>query len=443
MARIKAPKQKLAGWIGKDYLRSALLVSAAGAALFGTLVLVSLDRPLLRQWAASHPALQAYLQVEPTTMRPQRRRVVVEIVDLMPGVPVAVAEAVNATEPVVEVVEAEEPQLAPQGELPEAKPVPAMAAATGDDLERKVYARRIDNTGLNRTGAADSSDAVLVEADLPADENMNAVQHAAIVTAGLTGGLPQPSDVQPAWQRYAVAVSTRQGRPKIAVVLDDLGLSQSRTAEAIRLPAPLTMSFLPYADNLPDQTAAAHKAGHELMVHVPMEPLGADNDPGPRALLTTLPEAELLRRLRYDLTRCDGYVGINNHMGSKFTSDPKGMMVVLTELKKRGLLFLDSQTIQSSVAGDLSESLGLPTARRSVFIDHDQSAEAVQKSLAQLEVTARHFGMAVGIGHPHRVTLEALQAWLPGLQDRGFDLVPISRIAAEKYSGKVQFAERQ
>lgn len=247
--------------------------------------------------------------------------------------------------------------------------------------------------------------------------------------ADVTAFTPPPVIAAPAWQRHAVSVALNADRPKIAIVIDDLGLSRSRTTRSIALPAPLTLAFLPYAKGLELQAAQARQAGHELLVHMPMEPLDRNQDPGPRALTVDLSTDEVLRRLRHALGKFDGYVGINNHMGSRFTSDAQSMLPVLNELKKRGLMFLDSQTSPRSVAGDLAESLGLPSAKRSVFLDHELHPDAIRRSLRQLEAVARHTGSAVGIGHPHGATLDALREWLPDLEARGFQLVPISAIA--------------
>lgn len=269
---------------------------------------------------------------------------------------------------------------------------------------------------------------VMVGSDLP-------IKPASFPVAANNQHLRAPApDHLPAWQRYAIASSAPSSQPRIAIVIDDLGLSASRTERAIALPGPLTMSFLPYGHDLPMLARLAHANGHELLVHMPMEPISAKQDPGPRALLTALSDQENLRRLRHNLGQFSGYVGINNHMGSKFTSETNKMLPVLRELQQRGLMFLDSQTSGQSVAGELSESLGMPTARRSVFIDHDQSPAAVEAALKQLEATARHYGSAVGIGHPHRITMEALQRWLPTLAERGIALVPISRIARDHLS---------
>jgi len=235
------------------------------------------------------------------------------------------------------------------------------------------------------------------------------------------------------WQQHAVAVAPSGGKPMIAIVLDDVGVNRRGARNAIDLPGPLTLSFMTYANGLPEMTAEARQAGHELMLHVPMEPRSAAMDPGPNVLREDIPRAELVQRLTWGLARFDGYVGINNHMGSRFTASPEGMALVMGELKGRGLLFLDSVTAASSVAGSLADRAGVPYAVRDVFIDNQpEDLAAIHRQLAILEQTARERGYAVGIGHPHDGTVQALTQWIPEMRARGFALVPISAIVRHR-----------
>jgi polysaccharide deacetylase 2 family uncharacterized protein YibQ len=252
-----------------------------------------------------------------------------------------------------------------------------------------------------------------------------------------TLGVPKPPPFAgtPPWIVNAVAAPPTLGHPTIALVIDDMGLDRRRSARTVALPGPLTLSFLPYADELPNQTALARQHGHELLVHVPMEPLGSANNPGPNALTTGLAGDEVIGRLRRDLARFDGFVGINNHMGSKFTSYGPGMAVVMAELRARGLLWLDSRTTGGSVGTALAREYDVPHVARDVFLDNNPSLGAVQRQLAELEALARRRGWAVAIGHPKDATLDALAAWLPTLSERGFVLVPLTHIVREAHAG--------
>jgi hypothetical protein len=234
----------------------------------------------------------------------------------------------------------------------------------------------------------------------------------------------------PAWLRNAVA-SAIDSRPAVAVVIDDMGFNRRAAAAINHLRGPLTLAFLPYAAKLDEQTRAARAAGHELLVHVPMEPRGREW-PGPNALTSQLAPAELVSRLRTQLGSFRGFVGINNHMGSLLTTDPQRMGLVMAELRRHGLLFLDSRTTPQSIAAREAERIGVPNAVRDVFIDHDLDRASVLRALERTERIAREHGHAVVIGHPHDVTLEALKIWLPRLEARDIALVPISAIVARR-----------
>ena len=235
----------------------------------------------------------------------------------------------------------------------------------------------------------------------------------------------------PTWLRNAVATPGDDGRPAIAVVIDDLGLNRRGTAALNRLKGPLTLSFLPYAGALEEQARAGRAAGHELMLHIPMEPTGHEW-PGPNALLSSLAPRDLVSRLRAELLSFPGFVGINNHMGSLLTAERSPMALVMAELRSRGLLFLDSRTTAQSVAASEARRAGVAHAVRDVFLDNVTDLAAIRRQLALTEQIARRSGSAVAIGHPHDATIEALRGWLPTLEQRGFVLVPISTIVARQ-----------
>ena len=270
-------------------------------------------------------------------------------------------------------------------------------------------------------------------APAPQQPDASEVKAAAVLPTAIA---PPIAATPPRWVENAVISTAPSGQPMIAIVIDDMGVDRRRSARALDLPGPLTMAFLPYAEQVQAQAARARQRGHELLVHVPMEPADRSVNPGPNALLTSLSSDEALRRLKLDLAAFDGYVGINNHMGSRFTSDPNALTPILKELKARGLLFLDSRTGRSAGV-EIARRLDLPHAARDVFIDHDVSAAAVAESLRKIEAIARRSGHAVGIGHPKDETLDQLAQWLPGLSGKGFAVVPISAIVRATYAAGV------
>jgi polysaccharide deacetylase 2 family uncharacterized protein YibQ len=232
----------------------------------------------------------------------------------------------------------------------------------------------------------------------------------------------------PAWQRYAAPAPPIEGRGRVAIVLDDMGLSQFRSDRAIALPRPVTLAILPYGNHLHGLVARARTAGHEVMLHMPMEPNSAAADPGPDALLTGLPVAELDRRIAANLARMEGYVGVNNHMGSRFTASGRAMRRVMRALRGRQLLFLDSLTTGRSTGHRLAREFGIPVVVRDIFLDNDRDPAQIRRQLALTAARARQFGQAVAIGHPYPETLDALESWLPGLADLGLVLVPVSAL---------------
>jgi polysaccharide deacetylase 2 family uncharacterized protein YibQ len=243
---------------------------------------------------------------------------------------------------------------------------------------------------------------------------------------------PPASHDQPVWLRFAVPAPPADGRPRIAVVIDDLGLDKKRTERTILLPGPVTLSFLAYATDLPKLGEAARHAGHELLVSVPMEPMSHVEDMGPNGLMVGLAHDELLRRLGWNLDRFTGYVGINNHMGSRFTHDAASMAPVMEELRTRGLLFLDARTVGNSTGVDVARKIGVPHAGRDVFLDNDASPGAIAAQLAEVERVARQHGSAIAIGHARDATIEQLDAWLASLPGKGLTLVPVSTIVRER-----------
>ena len=244
---------------------------------------------------------------------------------------------------------------------------------------------------------------------------------------GAERDIAPPADDQSGWRAAAQISQPAHGRPMIAIVMDDLGLDIARSNRTVDLPPPLTLAYLPYAKTVSSQAKHAKSLGHEILLHMPMEPSG-QADPGPNALLTVLAETELQRRVSRALDRVPGAIGLNNHMGSRFTSNALGMRVVMRELRSRGLLFLDSLTSPRSAGGRVGAELSVPTVTRDIFLDDTDSREEVRRRLEETERVARRTGTAIAIGHPRDNTLLELAPWLEAVQTRGFVLVPLSQV---------------
>lgn len=233
----------------------------------------------------------------------------------------------------------------------------------------------------------------------------------------------------------SVPVDVPTGWPIIAIIIDDMGLDRTRSRKVLALPGPLTVSYLTYADDLNIQAKRAIDAGHEVLAHVPMEPVG-DEDPGPGALMSGRSASDLREKLDTYLNGWSGYVGINNHMGSKLTSDRAAMDVVMTELKDRGLMWLDSRTDASTVGEIAATAMGVPNLGRDVFLDNDNNEHAIKAQLEELESIALRQGYAVAIGHPRDATMTTLVKWMATLNDKGIALAPLTEVLRRRMDNK-------
>jgi polysaccharide deacetylase 2 family uncharacterized protein YibQ len=218
------------------------------------------------------------------------------------------------------------------------------------------------------------------------------------------------------------------GHARIAIIIDDMGLNIRNSRRAVAFDSPLTLSYLPYARDIQAQVDTARARGHEIMLHLPMEPFDRHLNAGPTALTTRLNDKEFTTRLTQNLTAFQGYVGINNHMGSRVTSTPDIIDRIMHEIARHDVYFVDSWTSPRSVAYASAANMNIPRGRRDVFLDHDDGENAVWAALRQAERIARTHGAAVAIGHPKTDTLNVLGQWIPGAIERGVQIVPMSRL---------------
>jgi polysaccharide deacetylase 2 family uncharacterized protein YibQ len=179
-----------------------------------------------------------------------------------------------------------------------------------------------------------------------------------------------------------------------------------------------------YDRDVQDLVADARAAGHEVLLQIPLEPEDYPNvDPGPHTLLTTLPAAENIKRLRWLMSRYTGYVGVTNYMGAKFKANKEALAPVLEELKMRGLIYLDDGTVQNSAVDQVASTIDLDHEDADVQID---AAPSVAKALSELELEARTRGMAIGVAKAKPETVKLIAAWAGKLEAKGIMLVPVS-----------------
>jgi polysaccharide deacetylase 2 family uncharacterized protein YibQ len=220
----------------------------------------------------------------------------------------------------------------------------------------------------------------------------------------------------------------RPPRPRLAIVVDDLGVDKRIAEELLRLDAPLTFSILPFQPHSRRIAQQAHAKGREVILHLPMEPRGFPlKDPGKGALFVAMSERELLRQLRKDLDAVPFIVGVNNHMGSRFMEHGVSVRLVLRELKKRGLFFLDSRTTAKTQGYQIARELALLAGERNLFLDNENDERDIRAQLEGLIRIARDRGTAIGICHPHPATITALKGMISRIKAQGIRIVPLSQ----------------
>lgn len=219
-------------------------------------------------------------------------------------------------------------------------------------------------------------------------------------------------------------------RPMLAVVIDDMGPSRY-TRRFIDLPRHLTLSFLPYAPHLADLTEAAHAGGHEVMLHMPMEPFA--KKPREAFMISADTEAAAIEKtLAAALSGFTHVVGVNNHMGSKVTSNRAQMDAVMRVLKDRRLFFLNSLTSGRSVAAQAAQDAGLPNVTRDIFLDDQNDKRSPYERLLQAAARARSHGYAVAIGHPVAGTYTDLVRFLKNPAAKDVEIVPVAMVLQKK-----------
>ena len=238
----------------------------------------------------------------------------------------------------------------------------------------------------------------------------------------------RPSEV---YARPAKTIPGKPNAPRIAIVIAGLGISTTGTSNALsKLPDTVTFAFTPYSGNVDQLAARARSEGHEILLQIPMEPFDyPDNDPGPQTLLTTLDAGQNIDRLQWLMSRFQGYVGIANYMGERFTASEQALAPIMKEAGKRGLLVIDDGSSQRSVAPQVATAHGLAFAKAEVTIDSIPSPVDIDRALGRLERIARERGVAVGISGAVPVAIERIAKWAKAAESKGILLVPISAIA--------------
>ncbi len=216
--------------------------------------------------------------------------------------------------------------------------------------------------------------------------------------------------------------------PRLTVVIDDLGEDLEFARSLTRLDFPVSFAIWPSATHTKAVAAVADAAGMEILVHMPMEPMNYPRlNPGKDPLLLSMTADEIRNTVNRNVARVPGAVGVNNHMGSRFTEVAQPMNVALNAIKDQGLFFLDSGTTPRTKAIAEARRVGIRHFNRDIFLDNVRSVSAILLQLKKTESLALKRGRAICIGHPHRETLEALQVWARERNQR-VSIVPLTSL---------------
>lgn len=208
--------------------------------------------------------------------------------------------------------------------------------------------------------------------------------------------------------------------PRIAILIDDMGNNHKIGKEMIDLDMGLSFAFLPFTPHTQDLMNLASAHNYDILLHLPMEATANKWDPGPGTITTGMSQNAIILQVLKNLLDVPKAIGVNNHMGSKFTSDKASMQAALAPIKKRHLFFLDSMTSSTSIAYETARELGIKTGRRDIFLDNDQNSAKIKAQLQKLIKRAKKNGTAIGIGHPYPATLATLKKeewWLKNQVD--------------------------
>lgn len=240
---------------------------------------------------------------------------------------------------------------------------------------------------------------------------------------------PQPPPRPKATRTAPPAAADRFVEPRAAIVIDDLGQNFPLLEQLAGLNIPISIAVIPGLPASDRTVREASRRGIELLLHQPMEPREeGGKDPGKGVLLTSMNPEDLRAVVRENIAAVPGAVGVNNHMGSRFTEDSAGLGALMTELKAHGLFWLDSRTTAGTRGVEVARAAGVPAIERDVFLDAEVNADFIRRQVRRLIATARTRGTAVGIGHPHAETIAVLRELREELLASGVALVPVSAL---------------
>jgi hypothetical protein len=257
-----------------------------------------------------------------------------------------------------------------------------------------------------------------------------------LVERGATGVIPKKSaDGLRAMDVYSRQPDTEGnfGVARVVIVIGGLGISQTSTQRAIEsLPPGVTLAFAPYGNSLTRWMQQARKAGHELLLQVPMEPIGyPNNNPGRHTLRSDVDLQENLANLHWAMSRITNYVGITNYLGGRLMSEPAALSPIFSEIADRGLLFFDDGSVKNSVAKGVSLKALLPYARGEIMLDNVRSRSSIGEKLDALAAQAKRTGLAIGVGNAFPDTIAMVSEFSRRARENGIEITPLSAVVKD------------
>jgi len=237
----------------------------------------------------------------------------------------------------------------------------------------------------------------------------------------------RPKIIPPATthEKKAERVLRERVRPKVAIVIDDLGPNKHVAEKIISLKAPLTFSVLPQQTYSAWIAEEGHRVGHDVIAHIPME-TEKSYRLGEGGLYTWMTDKEISETLNKDITSIPHAIGVSNHMGSAFTQDERAMQSLIVELRKKKLFFLDSLTSSGSVGFHLAKMNGIEALKRDIFLDDNDDPSAIKMQWEKMITVANKKGYAVLLAHPRENTIEFLRRALT--DNNKITIVPVSEL---------------
>ncbi|MBP8985608.1 MAG: divergent polysaccharide deacetylase family protein [Syntrophobacterales bacterium] len=231
--------------------------------------------------------------------------------------------------------------------------------------------------------------------------------------------------------RESISVSEKTPTNKtrrVAIVIDDIGYDLSQVDELLKIRAPLTFAVLPHCQHSQEAAERIHRAGKEVLLHLPMEPLSPEKNPGKGVLLSGMRRDDIRRVLEEDLADVPYAVGANNHMGSRFMEDESGLRVLFGILEEKGIFFVDSLTTGRSRGRAAAVDTGIPFIARDIFIDGgDKQDTSSEDFLKAVKMNGSREGVVV-IGHPYPSTIDTVRVSIEKLREEGLEVVPVSKL---------------